>query len=309
MILPAGRTFLFMTYLFGSIPLFFCGPFSGSFSPNKNKSIYGIKNRSKEASSLRGSLTVETALVLPIFMFAMLSVMHLTEGVRFSSVIASGLCETSTEYAKYAYAYKKGISAGDLSGRVIGVAAAGSQVLQKLGEIYPDEIPVSGGRGGISFLRSSVLDKDETIDLVASYRLSMPFNFLGFRDIPVTERARIRAFTGYDNTRREDREDESEELVFITETGSVYHRERGCKHLKLNIMTTTVEGVKNRRANDGSKYYPCSCAAGITSGIVYITDDGNRYHSTLGCSSLKRTIYEVPLSHVGGRRPCSSCGR
>jgi len=303
---------------------FLC-PFSGSLSPfipEKTQEKYDLPAKTgnfakrpdlseiKETSSAVGSLTIETALVLPIFMFAMLSVAHLTEGVRFSSVMSAALCEVSTEYAKFSYAYSKGISGGDLSGRVIGVAAAGSAVLNRIGEDYLTGAPVSGGKGGISFLRSSVLDRDETIDLVASYRISTPYNFPGFTDIKVTDRARVRAFTGYDNTKKGSRDDEEpDEMVFITETGSVYHRERGCRHLKLNIMTTTVDAVGDRRANDGSRYYPCSCASGIKSGIVYITDDGNRYHSNLGCSSLKRTIYEVPLKEVSGRTPCKSCGR
>jgi len=272
-------------------------------------SVLSAERRKRSETFLTaGSLTVETALVLPVFMFAMLSVSHLTEAVRFSSNMSSALCETSTEYAKYAYAYKKGVAAGALSGRVIGLTAAKASVLSRLGGGYTEDAPVAGGAGGISFLRSSVLDKNEMIDLVASYRVSTPYNFFGFMDIPVADRARVRAFTGYDNTRKGDSEDETEEMVYITETGTVYHRQRGCRHLNFTIMTSTVSDVENRRANDGSKYYPCSCAAGIKSGVVYITDDGNRYHATLSCRALKRTIYEVPISSVGGRGACRDCG-
>ena len=301
--------------------LVFFRPSIGSFSP-KHKDGFScskifrslvtgwIKNPEKEMPSTVGSLTVETALVLPIFMFAMLSVVHLTEGVRFSSMMSAALCETSTEYAKYAYAYEKGISAGGLSGRAIGVAAAGSSVLNRLGNSYLQDAPLSGGRSGISFLRSSVLDRDETIDLVASYKLSMPYNFLGFMDIGVTDRARVRAFTGYDNTKKGAKDDEeAQELVYITETGSVYHRQRGCKHLKLNIMTTSIEDVGSKRANDGSKYYPCEyCGKKAASGNVFITNYGNRYHSSVSCPGLKRKIYTIPISEVGGRGPCSACG-
>ena len=41
---------------------------------------------------------------------------------------------------------------------------------------------------------------------------------------------------------------------------------------------------------------------------IYITSQGNRYHTQLNCSGLKRTIYTVPLSQTGGRGRCSKCG-
>ncbi|MBR5376740.1 MAG: hypothetical protein IK139_05620, partial [Lachnospiraceae bacterium] len=220
----------------------------------------------------------------------------------------SALCETATEYAGYAYAYEKGISKGGLGGKAVSLTLARSAVLSRVGSGFMEKAPVLNKASGISFLRSSVLDRDEMIDLTVDYRIKTPFDLLGFLSIPVTDAARVRAFTGYDNTGR-GAEDETgpERTVYITETGSVYHSSLSCRHLKLNIMTETIEGVSKRRANDGSKYYPCSCAKGITSGVVYITDDGNRYHGTLNCHALKRTIKEIPISEAGGRSPCKDC--
>ncbi len=265
-------------------------------SPNKNK------------ASFTGSLTVESAMVLPFFLFAMLSVMHLIAAVNFSSALSAGLCETATEYAKYAYAYEKGLSGGGIGGKIVSMTAAKGSVIGYLGPEFIKNAPLKNGAAGISFLRSSVLDKDEMIDLTADYNISTPYNFFNFKTIKVTDAARVRAFTGYDNSGKGKKDEkEAEEIVYITDSGSVYHCSRGCKHLKLNIMTVNLSDIPSKRANDGSKYYPCSCASGIKSGVVYITDDGNRYHGTLNCHSLKRTIKEVPISQVGGRSPCKDC--
>ncbi len=264
--------------------------------------------KKKIKPSFAASLTVECAMVLPIFMFAMLSVTYLIEAVNFSSVMSAALCETATEYAGYAYAYEKGLPKGGIGGKAVSLTLARSGVLSYIGNDFLEKAPVVNRSAGISFLRSSVLDKNEMIDLTVDYRIGTPYNFFGFLSIPISDAARVRAFTGYDNSRDgSDEERKTERMVYITETGTVYHNRLSCKHLKLNIMTETVEGVKNRRANDGSKYYPCSCASGITSGVIYITDDGNRYHGTLSCHALKRTIREIPISEVGGRSPCKDC--
>ena len=261
-----------------------------------------------------GSLTVETALVLPIFMFAMITTIFIAEAVRFSERMTACMGETAQNYAMYAYAYEK--VAGEpslataLGGRILAVTAAKAQVVDLLGEEYVEASPVESGSGGISFIHSSILDTDEMIDLVACYRIDTPYDFLGIRNFPVTDRIRVRAFTGYDNTRKEKADSNTEEMVFITDTGTVYHRSRGCSHLNFNIFTVNLPDIDKNRNNSGAKYYPCEhCAGGISSGMVYITDDGNRYHSTLSCPDLTRKIKEIPISQVGARSPCKDCSQ
>lgn len=235
-----------------------------------NMSLYPLRRK-----SLFGSITVETALILPIFLFAMLSVMFLTDAVRESSKKLALLSERAYKAAKYAY--------------------LGNAVVDRTG--LEDTLDILNGG-------------DDIIDLVDRYRIDVPFDILGTYDPYTVDRVRIRAFTGYDNLKAgHSATGDPEEMVFVTETGSVYHRSLGCSHLNLNIRSVPFGELKKERANDGSKYYACEhCARNRGDpAVAYITDDGNRYHTTLGCPDLKRTLREVPLSDVS-LRPCSECG-
>ena len=229
---------------------------------------------SKTGRPLPGSITVETALVLPIFLFAMLSVMYLTDAVRISSANTEELAERAYTYAKYAY----------VGGAVLGDSSISDAIDM-----------INGG--------------DDIIDLVKRYHISVPFDLLDAYDPYAVDRVRVRAFTGYDNARHGHSDDEEpEEMVYVTEYGSVYHRSLGCSHLNFNIRTVAYDAVSRERANDGSKYYACEyCAHGGHPASVYITDDGNRYHTTLSCGALKRSISEVPLSQTS-LPPCKECG-
>ena len=265
--------------------------------------------------SAAGSLTVETALVLPMFMFAMISVIFLAEAIRFSANMTAALSETATEYAKFAYAYEKCAGgmpqlAEKLGGKVFAATAAKAQVMHMLGSDYIASSPVESGESGISFIHSSVMGEDEMIDLVAVYRIDTPYDLLNISNPVTADRARVRAFTGYDNSKNSKKDKKAEETVFITRTGSVYHRSIGCKHLNFTIRTADMETLNKERNNGGAKYYPCEhCARKAAHGLVYITDDGTRYHTSLDCSDLTRDIKEVPISQAGGRGPCKDCSQ
>ena len=276
--------------------------------------IRRILNRASDKSLYRGSLTVEAALVLPIFLFAVLTYLYIAEAIRFSGNAEEALHQTARQLATYSYAYEHALGSTETGNFVlskgISLTLGKTMVMQHLESGYADESPVEGGSGGLSFLRSSVLNGDEMIDLFASYKVDTPFDIFGIKNFRVMNRARIRAFTGYDNTHRKESDgDEEEETVFITEHGTVYHRNINCSHLKLTIRETTKAGVSSERNDNGGKYYPCEfCGSKGENQRLYITNEGDRYHTTLTCSALKRGIQAVPLSQTGGRRACKTCG-
>ena len=97
--------------------------------------------------------------------------------------------------------------------------------------------------------------------------------------------------------------------VYVTETGLVYHKDYHCSHLDLSIRMTHLELVEGLRNENGGKYYPREHCVKGNGGNIYITNSGDRYHSSLSCSGLKRTIYAIPISEAAGKGACSRCGQ
>ncbi|SFQ20120.1 hypothetical protein SAMN02910358_01073 [Lachnospiraceae bacterium XBB1006] len=105
------------------------------------------------------------------------------------------------------------------------------------------------------------------------------------------------------------RERDADAYVYISKTGTVYHRWRSCYHLLVTIHSVTKENVNSCRNQDGAKYYPCENCGRYAGNLVYITPEGNRYHSRKNCKNLLRFIKRVPLSEVQAtHRPCKHCG-
>lgn len=148
----------------------------------------------------------------------------------------------------------------------------------------------------------------DMIRLVKPERVRAPVPILSWPAATVTACCYMRAWTGYDVQRGTDT-GETEIYVYVAEHGTVYHRSENCSHLTLSIELVSREEAEERRNSAGARYHPCERCGGDGSGAVYITGEGNRYHNTISCSGLKRSVRRIPLSDVGGMPPCGRCGR
>ena len=161
-------------------------------------------------------------------------------------------------------------------------------------------------RGSLLTTGDSGLIRDEMVQLVFPERIQPPVPVIGYPGTTIVSCCYMRAWTGYDVERRAG-EDGEETYVYITDNGTAYHRSRACTHLTLSIMLVGKEEAAGMRNASGGKYSPCEKCGGEGSGIVYVTKEGDRYHSTIECSGLKRSVRCIPLSEAGGRTPCSRC--
>lgn len=122
---------------------------------------------------------------------------------------------------------------------------------------------------------------------------------------------KVHAWTGSDGTEFTDEAGgEPEEMVYVTVSGSVYHKNAGCRYLDLSISQVAGSNISSLRNDNGEKYHACeTCSKNQNpAGTVYITSTGNRYHNLASCSGLKRTVMLVKHSQVSEMHVCSKCG-
>lgn len=129
---------------------------------------------------------------------------------------------------------------------------------------------VSGGAAGV-FVSGSKLSGD-FIDIHATWKLPLPIRLPGIRNIKLERRVCARKWTGFHG----EGEQEENRFVYVTETGTVYHLTRECRHLRLSISSVASAKIAEQRNENGGKYSKCEkCTAGKTKpATVYINKTG-----------------------------------
>ena len=253
-----------------------------------------------EQAQLRGSMTLEMVVVLPLFISFMVFFLFLFRVLLVQESMEEALVYTSRTLAVACFE-----ETPDKQKTQAGLLVEAQLVLQK--GLKESDCPVHfirGGAAGVSLLSSEFSGDD--IILRASYEIRLPCVLLGSYSLHFVQCAQSRKWIG--NRSLEQGNDTDDRWVYITPHGTVYHCDRSCRYLDLTIRAASRQSLVTLRNADGTIYRKCeSCAAG-TKGPVYVTDYGTRYHSSLACEGLKRTIYMVKRSQVEGRKKCSKCG-
>jgi hypothetical protein len=246
----------------------------------------------KTIRPVKASITLEAAIVVP-----------LVAGFLATILFWFRVLEVETEvYEALAYASRQTAAVARLSdSEAAELAVAEGFFLSKLSKAETAGNYLSSAQKTI-ILAGSKLDGDY-VDLIADYRVGLPVAFFSLKDIHIRQESKSRKWTGSTSDGTDD------VYVYVTETGTVYHLTKECKYLDLSIQTAGTSEIGTLCNKSGHKYSACSrCAAKNNGkGIVYITDYGDNYHCSLGCSGLKRTISLVLKSEVEDKNICSKC--
>lgn len=254
---------------------------------------------------LEATLTVEAALVLPMFLFCMIAALQYCRAMETAVQFGTALAETGKTMATAAYATTY---AGEV-GTTAETAVSALSVVYAQSKVTSRTSDTSAVKN-VNMVLSSLMQEDEMIDLVLTYQIQSPFGVINLPGTFFIQRASVRAWVGRteDEEEGETEGEEDEVMVYVTENGTVYHTTSECTYLKLSIFTIDQNTLSTLRNNSGEIYHACELCGADAGEIVYATSEGNRYHSSLSCSGLKRTVTQVKLSEVGDLHVCSKCG-
>ncbi len=299
------------------------------------------------------SLTVEAALVLPMFLAVIMTFLFFFQMIGFQLYFYQVIAKTAQETAQYGYVLQlldsdskesgeieeQAPSDGDVAEEDSDAEESGtkaivsllleqfdiesllndtkdSYLVKSLAYLNTDQVKVQkagivNGWSGISFWGSTVKDDDDCIVITAEYRMKIPFFSDLLPSVPVTQRIKVRNFTGYQPELQagEEEAEDDQKYVYVAENGSVYHTSSQCSYLDITTSEVTLASLDYQRNQYMEAYKPCEkcIESNQTYFNVFITKTGNRYHSSTSCSALKRTYYKVLLSEVEGMNLCSRC--
>jgi hypothetical protein len=257
------------------------------------KPLYVSCKRTSPCPRRKASYTLEAAVILPLLAGFFVAILFFFRVLQVETQVQEAL-----DYASR----KTACEASTVSSAAALQVSAEGYFRKELSQYTLPNKYVSGGNMAISLLGSSY--EDNFVTLRATYTMKVPIGFFGWKGFVVAQGSKIHKWTG-------DRDDgEQTDYVYVTERGTVYHRDRKCSYLDLSIQTVNYSGVDSKRNKNGNKYYACSeCSSGKTvAGLVYITNYGTSYHTKVSCSGLKRTINLIPITEVGSKGACSKCG-
>ena len=252
-------------------------------------------------------MTVETALVLPLFCVFLLHMGSLIEMIRLHGNLETALWETGRKLALYG-AMTMDEDTGDY--RIPAVALSYTYVkadlLEQLGKEYLDNAPLEKGSDGLQFLESH--GDGDTFEIVVTYAVEPYLRLPGVRGFRMANRYYGHLWNGYQIPE----EVERKEYVYVTENESVYHTNRECTHLRLSVEAVVGLEAERRHNVAGGRYRACEKCVSTAEGVLptaeyFITKEGTCYHSRRDCPGLKRTVRRIPYVEAEVYVECTRC--
>ena len=244
--------------------------------------------------NIKGIITIEAALAIPLFLFAVICLIYLIEVRNIRLVLHNASQSAAKETVE------------DLAVLpVFNSVKMQQEIIKNIGEERLERSLLDGGTSAISCWKSYYDMVHGEVNICVEYKVKLPIPLPGNYSAKYAENIKMSAWNGYQDG--EDTEGE-DELVYITELGTVWHRSATCPYLQLSIQYVPYTGLGNMRNESGGRYHACErCVIGTTMTGIYVTQYGDRYHNSLNCSGLKRTIRTIKKSQTAGKRGCSKC--
>ncbi|GKX30938.1 hypothetical protein SH1V18_34180 [Vallitalea longa] len=176
---------------------------------------------------------------------------------------------------------------------------------------------IVGGKKGMNFRHSKFMLDNQDIDLVVKYRINIPMPFPGIRNIPMTQRVKVRGWTGNGGDHNECMEEQKvssqnyeeltdETIVYCVKNSNVYHKYLTC------VNNVTIPEIYDRSKHKHKLCERCSKNVDMSKiKFVYHTPSGEVYHVDSSCTQIHSDIIEMTKKEAeeSGRHLCKNCIR
>lgn len=282
----------------------------------------GIVERSR-ALRKTGSLTVEAALVVPISFLAVILFFNLFLFLQVQVRVEKELTEITRELMPVGTILSKTTETGSGSAeeqngtkRLLRQLGTEGYLTLRITERLKKEKwlrLIQNGTDGFSFIGSSIYENGMDIRIFVSYSFMPDSGVFRLGGIPVKQQVVARGFGGAGRmpAPQSAEEDQDEEpAVYVADNGTVFHRKADCTYLKVTVRPVSAEQLSKERNFSGGKYYACEYCKDSMAVVYYIAEYGDRYHTTVSCRALRRSVSEISEEEAleRGLRACSKCG-
>lgn len=247
---------------------------------------------------LHGSMTVEAAIVLPLFIFFFLHLTGYIEMLRLHSKMTFALWDAGKQLT--AYTAVTDDSRMEMPDVAVSYLYVQSCVNSLLGIEYLDTSPLVYGRQGLNYL-SSNYDNDY-VNIGVTYQVEPKVTVFPFKYMRLVNHYYGKVWSGYDVT------GQVPEYVYVTLYGEVWHKTTDCSYINIEVYSTGRSSIGGLRNEEGKKYRLCElCEDAEWGDVVFYTPSGECYHKERNCSSLVRYISAVAWAENLPYRACSRC--
>ena len=270
-------------------------------------SIKGISLSTFLEGKRQGSMTVEAAVVLPLFLLFFLNLSCAVELIRLHGNLQLALQDVGNRLSVYGYALKEADLQENVAGIALSYGYVKGEMLKYAGEDYLDASPLTYGAESLQFWESKALDEKGEFEINVTYSVSPWSDLSGFFPFRMANRYYGHFWTGYEIPGAS--EEEKAQTVYVAENGRVYHENIDCTHLSLWVIEIQPKELANARNENGSRYSLCHrCGSDKETDALFVTKEGRRYHYRRDCPGLKRTVYSLIKTEAQKEfAPCSRC--
>ena len=193
--------------------------------PNKDKnltkperaSVPGIRYNN-DILNKKGSVTIEAAFGIPLFLFAALCLIWLIE-IQSIKISITAAAQSAAKSAAEDTAVIP----------VLNTIKLKSDIVSLIGEDRINRSIIRGGSSGISCWKSYVSPATGEMNIKVEYDIMVPIPVIGSPSASLEEKFTISSWNGRNN---EQMGGENREIVYMTENGSVYHEDYNCSYLR-----------------------------------------------------------------------------